>query len=188
MEFRADGIPHRTRDLCAYDQFKLLLAVSEVLPVIMAMEAAMQGGGAQGLAKLTMLMQRADAQAFGSAFDACVASCEREGEAGWGPASKALSLSAMLDLVVRVTVENLGAYLNMAAPVFRATSRPPLEFQPVAMPDDEAWFWKPVEAGLIPFMAAYDGTAKIEHFRKANFLLLVQGENEARARKAAERH
>ena len=182
LAFEADGIPHRTRDLCAYDQYRLLRAVLPVLPAVLAIDLA--SGTLDGMAIVDSL-QGISASEISHAFVSSADAAERDDGDEWRRASKALTLPGMLTLVLAVVEDNFEAYLSRSQPEFTPASGRKQEFTPVFMPDGESWLFRPCECDppLIDFLALFDGRAKIEHVAKANDLLDVRSENDFRATK-----
>ena len=183
MEFDVDGLRHRARPLNAYEQFRLLRAITPLLPAIGAIDLAGRMDPGIGPSVLASL-QGVDLAAI---FAAVAGSCERLNDDGaWEPASKALPVAAMLDLVLTLVSHHFTAYFALRPPTFMPYPPDPIEFDPVQMPDGEDWFWRPCrgETPPIPFMKAFDGSARIEHFAKANHLLDVEAENAVRMRRS----
>lgn len=186
-EFVAGGALHRTRDLCAYDQFRLLRTIGPALPALTTMDAGLTlGADFDAAAAALAPLEYATDEDIAATFAACAAACERQDDDGtWAPASKAMPLGELMRVVMSVVAANFTVYFTMSHPEFRATTGQTANFEPVTMPDGEDWLWRPVDAGMLSMMAAYDGTHRIEHFAKANDILAVRVENEARAHKAA---
>ncbi len=186
MEFDVGGLRHRARPLNAYEQFRLLRTITPLLPALGVIDPAGRMDPGNGLAVLAS-MQGLDLAAI---FAAAAEACEKLSDGGaWEPASKALPVAAMLDLVLTIVCHHFTAYFALHPPTFMPIPPDPIEFDPVRMPDGEDWFWRPCrgEAPLIPFMAAFDGSARIEHFAKANHLLDVEAENAIRMRRSLDK-
>lgn len=129
-----------------------------------------------------------DADDVTAAFDTAASAAERLQGDDWVSATKAVPLPDMLTILLAVVDENFAAYFARVSPSFRP-SPVRREFEPVAMPNDESWLFRPClsDPPLIDMLALYDGRARIEHVAKANDILDVQAENDARATKVAER-
>ncbi len=61
-----------------------------------------------------------------------------------------------------------------------------VRYEPVTMPDEEGWLYRPVMRGLIRYESLLDGTVGMVDLAVLNDLIDVQDENDARARKSVE--
>ena len=184
--FEIEGVAHRSRDLCAYDQFHLLRSVAPILPAVVALDIGTQGFDALQVAEA---LQGIEPTTITQAFEASAAAAEREIQGTWVPATKSLPIGSMLALVLAVSDANFAAYYALKHPDFRAIPGQMPSFEPVSMPDGESWLFRPSRSSppMIDMLALYDGRAKIEHVAKANAVLDVEAENDARMRHASER-
>ena len=102
-------------------------------------------------------------------------------------ATRHVNFVGLLTIVRAVVTENFNALLSMRRPDFRPVMGQSIQYQPVALPDNEDWFWRPVAEHLCLAESLLDGTLRIEDVAKFNDILDVRQENEARARQAADR-
>lgn len=185
MQFEADGVPHRTRILNAYDAFHLYRLVSPVLPAAAALD--LDSGGIDDVAVVRALRDITP-DTLRAAFDAAAKAAERQDGEAWIPATRAVPLPDMVVMVLAVVEANFADFLDRTEPDFKPTRLPRPLWKPATMPDGESWLFRPCEAEppLIDMLALFDGRATLFHVAKANDLLDIRAENEARATAAAE--
>lgn len=186
MQFEADGALHRTRTLNAYDAFHLYRLVSPVLPAASALDLM---SGDVDDAVVAQALRDVTPEALRAAFAAAAGAAERQDGEAWIPATKAIPLPDMVVMMLAVVEANLAGFLDRTAPNFKPTRLPRPMWQAADMPDGESWLFRPCETEppLIDMLALFDGRATLFHVAKANDLLNVRAENEARAMAAAEK-
>ncbi len=181
MEFAVAGTTYRTERPAAREQFALLRVMLPLLPALRT--AGQKVSVTDALASFASVSENDLMVGVASAF----ALCERRAEDEWYRADpiEVRSISDTMDVVAFVLTHNFGAYFNVKQAQFRPT-RSSLHFEPVAMPDDLDWLYRPVMRGLCRGESLTDGTLHIEHFAEMNAVLDVADENQVRATKAAE--
>ena len=185
-EFALGGVTYRSRLMGAYDQWQLLNRLEPIMPALSSLNLGVGADIGQIAASLAPLTASSDEDVL-YVFDACRAACEeRKGET-WGPVGTSPGMAGLMRMVAYVVAENFAPLLAMKRPSFRSAVIGGLKYEPVAMPDNEDWLFRPVIRGLCKAESLYDGTLRIERIAKLNDALDVNDENEARARKAAEK-
>lgn len=181
MEFAVAGTTYRTERPAAREQFALLRVMVPLLPALRTVGQKITVTDA--LSSFASVSEEDLMLGVASAF----ALCERRVEDEWRRAdpSDARSISDTMDVAAFVLAHNFGAYFGVKQAQFRPT-RSGLHFEPVAMPDDLDWLYRPVLRGLCKAESLTDGTLHIEHFAEMNAVLDVADENQMRANKAAE--
>lgn len=178
--FEADGVPHRTRDLCAYDQFHLLRLILPVLPAVIALDLDTAALDPEIITSALGGIEQAQIKA---AFEAAAGAVEREDDGNWRPATKAVPLHDMLTIVLAAVDANFSDYLSRQQPAFKPMPQPLPMWKPVTMPEGESWLFRPClsEPPLLDMLSLFDGRANLFQVAKANDLLDVMAENEVRA-------
>lgn len=189
-EFEAGGARYRTRPMCCADQFALLATLRPVLPALQGMDASLRVSGPDVFdiaISLAPLMAARD-EDLRAVFEACFAAVERADEAGaWRAAEDRPPLAALMRVVTQVVAENFTTLFAMKRPKIDPIPFDAPRYKPVMMPNGEDWLFRPVLRGCCKAESLYDGTLRIEHLAKLSDALDCADENEARARKAAEK-
>ena len=171
-------------------QWELLQELSPLLPAISSTTAAVILKGAIGRRQfLTMLgpLVQADEAALDRMMKLCIGACEVQAEEAWGSVgASTLGIAKLLQIAALVIDANLGPMFALERPKFMQSSAG-VTYDPVTLPKGLAWLWRPVDRGYFQGESLFNGTLRIEHIAMANDALDVRDENEARARRAAEK-
>ena len=150
---------------------------------------ALDGGQAVPFAA-TAALAEADEGAVQAAVDGCLTLIERRDGDAWTPVGQdasSLPLSDTLRLVSCVVAVNFAPYFDVERPTFRPAGGRRTDFDPVMLPNDMDWFWRPMMRGLCRYESLVDGTMHIEDVATMNAVLDAADENQHRAVKAAEK-
>lgn len=186
MEFAVSGKTYRAVRPDARAQYRLLRRVAPVLPALSAIALSSD----RSMFAATAALAQAEEGASRAAIDACLALAECRDEDGWRSASEnagTLPLSDTLRIVASVVAINFAPYFEVERPTFRPSTGRGLGFEPVRMPDDLDWLWRPMMRGLCRYESLVDGSLHIEDVATMNAILDAADENQQRAVKAAER-
>ena len=137
------------------------------------------------------ILASAEEADLAAAIDGSLALCERQVDGEWRPArdgAETLPLRDTLDIVVIVVAHNLGPYFLVERPNFRVTITGTGGFDPVMMPDDKDWLYRPMMRGLCRYESLIDGTLHIEDLAEMNAVLDAADENQRRIARAAEKN
>lgn len=167
----------------------MLRRLTPLLPALSGLEYGLRVPGIDitDIATFLAPLQEASDHELDALFAACRSACERKADEAWVSADQDLSVSDLIALVMEVVNENFTALFVMERATFKPVGVEDMEFTPALMPDGESWLWRPMVRGVCKLESYYDGTLRIEHIAKANDVFAVADENEARARKAAEK-
>ena len=188
-EFLVGDVPHRSKPLCAADQWALLTRLRPILPALKGMDEGLRLGAADvgDFAKMLAPLLAAPDDDVRAVFRTCLLACERYEDGVWRPVAKIPGLVDLMRVATAVTAENFGPLFAMRRAAFKPTPSTLPKYEAVSMPNGEDWLFRPVLRGLCKLESLYDGTLRIEHLAKANDALDVEVENQARAYKAAEK-
>lgn len=185
-EFALGQRKFRTRSLSAVDQWRVFRRIQAVLPTFIGMEVGLATRGAAPLGDLTRAIASLSDEDAEQALAAGRSACEEFDGETWGDV-KPLPLAETLALVRTVATENFTAFQVLERPSFKPIPNDLPDYEPVHMPNDEDWLFRPLMRGMCKAEGMYDGTLKLEHIAKMNDVLDVLDENHARAQNALER-
>lgn len=186
------GRTYRMAKLTARAQYALLGRLSPLLPALDGIGRVVDRrglGSVVATAEAIAPLANAEEADIEFIFDACMACCEVQIDAGWRPAQEIaddLELSASMQVVAHVVALNFAPFFALKRAQFRSHVGRRPAFDPVSMPDGLDWLLRPVLRRLCRYESIIDGTLHLEDIASLNDLLDVADENQARAHAAAE--
>lgn len=187
-EFELSGGPHRARRLTAYEQWDLLQTLTPAIGTLtgIAYGLRLPDLGLKGAADLLQPLAAMSEGDLANVIAATCGACERLQGETWQPVDETPRLSDLTTMVLVVVTENFGKLFALEHAKFDRTEAP-YSYTAVSMPGGKDWLYRPVTRGCCGLESLHNNALQIWQIAEMNMALDVQDENEARARKAAEK-